>query len=295
MVSSKKIFNSYLKTNKSIYHLAKDFDISPQRVQKIITNCCLDNMLNVSDNKKVRERVKNNAIILREKGSLYLSKNLFESVLEWDKTHNNYRGFIDVVGHLRIVYTLLAKRAKSTSSKKAYLQKAQSLMREVLRKPSDNIPQHSINILKVHYASLLTNLALLTTSKKERESLLKKAISTLKSTIKDFPGSKAHLAWPLGNLAKNYYLLGEYDKAFYTAHLAEEKIYDGYLKEFYKDSQDATIKFNVWLSKAVLLKALACKQTKKDLLSKYYARSVLSLKGPAYLLKDVRKEARELI
>ena len=289
---NRKIYEEYLNSSASLYNIAKKYNISRQRVQQIIHQECF-NHLSIDNSQKDREKAKDEAVLLREKGSLHLAEDIFKKVLEWDKAHNNYRGYADVVGHLRIVYVLLSRRAKDNHIKKRYLQKAKDSLESVLK--DKRLSKDSLAILEAHYVGVFTSLAELTRKKEEREKLYLKAEKILRKALKNFPGSIAHKAWPLGRLAFIQYNLKKYDEAFSTAHLAEECIYKGYLEEFKNPSGESLAKFSAWLPKNLLIKALVCKETNRDLLANYYARSVLKLSGPAYQLKAVRREARKIL
>lgn len=243
-----------------------------------------------------RETFKNKGVEAREAGDLKQAEKIFNQVIEWDKKNNNLRGQIDVMGHLRIVYTRLVEQTENKEQKKIYLQKASQINKQVLQiaeRNKDVITEGSMSILKVHIASTIVSFFEYFTSE-EAKAQLEKALNLVNEAIETLPGSKAHKAWPLRLKGEILHNLGKTEEAIEALTEGEVYLYLGYKDEIGKDDQ-AEIKINVWLSGLHLTFARICAQTKRDILAKHYVNSVLSVPDPKNILRERKKEAERIL
>ncbi|HLB51744.1 hypothetical protein A3F07_00945 [candidate division WWE3 bacterium RIFCSPHIGHO2_12_FULL_38_15] len=295
---NRKIFEDYNEKEESYNSLSKKYGITPQRIQKIILeykNKDFTLYLNNNSPKEERERYKNNAVELREAGKLNISLELFNKVKEWDVYNNNLKGQIDVLGHIKIIYKLLSDREKNIDKKLKYLKKASEIIKQSLElaESSDEIKEGTIAIQKVHFANILADTVKIDNSA-DKTSEVKKALIIIDEALNNLPGSKAHKSWALNTKSQLQFLKGDYNEALNTLNYAESCIFEGYEDEL-KQGDQAILKLNVWLSGIYLTKALICKETGKNFLTKFYASSVVNIKDPENHLVNRKNQAREIL
>ena len=161
---NKQIYDEYLTSNASFNALAKKYNLTPQRVSAIVNELKSKGIgakLTSNESKEQRDAYKDQAVEMREKGSLDLSIKMFDEVLIWDTEHDNKRGLTDVLGHKKISLTLLADKASSTEDKKKYLSEALKCIEQgisVAETMTDYAPGN-LSIQKVHMGSLLLQLS----------------------------------------------------------------------------------------------------------------------------------------
>lgn len=286
---NKKIYEEYVSSDISFNKLAKKYNISPQRVRFIVNdlkNKGLEFNLSTTDSKEKREEQKNLAITLRESGKYQLALEKFDEVLAWDKAHENSKGLKDVLGHKKILFTLLADASSENSDKKAYLDKAE----ECLKEASKLFPEDKI--LYVHLASLSLNNASL--FPKDKKKYAEEALISLEKALENFPGSKAHRAWPLSIKARALHVLDRDSEALSVLAQAEQALFEGYDEEM-KNQDQGRIKISVWLSGIYLVYAHIAHKQQKSILAEMYANSIISMPDPLNVLHNRKKEAKELL
>ena len=108
-----------------------------------------------------REQIKNRAVEVRESGDLVGSEELLKQVIDWDEANQNYRGQVDALGHLRIVYTKLAEDQTDLQEKQAYRASARECVDKALGilDAHPEIPQGPKSTLQVHLASTIFDSA----------------------------------------------------------------------------------------------------------------------------------------
>jgi len=295
---NKKIYDDYSQKGGSYNTLSKKYDVTPQRIQKVIVdvkNKDLAGFLTNEAPKDDREKFKNKAVEMREAGKLSLAIDMFNKVAEWDKANNNLRGHIDVLGHLKISYKLLSERAKSENKKLSYLRKAAEVTKSALdlSESSNEINEGTKAIQKVHFAQILIDTAR-ASSASEKVLILKQALRVINEALNALPGSVAHKAWALNAKAQIQFFAGNIKEAVTTLNYAETCLFDGYEDEM-KHGDQAELKLNVWLSGIHLTRAVIYKETGKYILAKHYANSVLAIKDPTKQLANRKNQAKEML
>ncbi len=251
-------------------------------------------MLDTKSQKEQREEYKNKAVVVRESGNLKEALSMFEEVQKWDEENSNTKGLIDVLGHIRIVYSRLAEESLDKKEKEILNKKAFAAAERALKVGEDNsLDSGALTVQKVHFASALLTLA---QSKVGQEKIdgLNKALKIVEEAFETLPGSKAHKAWPLNLKGKILFELGKSQEAVAALLQGEAKIYEGYEEEIKKDDQPE-IKLNVWLSGIHLTLAYICQKEGKDILAKHYAASVLAIEDPNNVLGERKKEAKRIL
>ncbi len=251
-------------------------------------------MLGSSASIEEREKYKNSAVEVRESGKLDQARNMFVEIIEWDKTNNNPRGQMDVLGHLKIVFTRLAETEPKSEAKLDWYNKALETSMQSLAIGEENpqIPEGVKAIQKIHAASLILDLCPYQTSGKEEK--LNEALKMINEAIATLPGSEAHKAWPSNTKAKILFELGKDDEAVEVLTQAQTFLYKGYEDEIKNDDQ-AEIKLNVWLAGIQLTYANICAKTGKNILAKQYASAVLNIEDPKNVLNERKKEAQKIL
>ena len=295
---NKEIFEEYKKKDESYNTLSKKYGLTPQRIQKIISDFKYNELainLKVNSPKDEREKLKNKAVEMRESGKLNIGLEMFNKVIEWDKANNNLKGQIDVLGHLKIVFKLMSDREKNNNNKLKLLEKAAEINKQALElaESSGEINKGMVAIQKVHYANIIVDIAKLNVSNKKNDSL-KQALKIIDEAIADLPGSKSHMSWALNTKAKIQFLLGNIKDALDSLNYAENCLYEGYDDEM-KHGNLAEMKINVWLSGLLITKAVICKETGKYLLAKQYANSVINFDDPGRSLVNRKNQAKKIL
>jgi len=295
---NQKIFEEYAGTDTSFNKLAKKYDLSPQRVQMIVSDAKkkgLGRKLSSKSSKKDREQYKNRAVELRESGKLDFSMRMFDEVIAYDKENKNVCGLIDVMGHKRIVYSLMADTEKDKAKRSEYLKDAAETTLAALQ-IAKKTPKEFLNhiyILQIHLASVLIRQAESESGKKKQE-LLTKSLQLLNDSAKNIKGSKAHKAWPMEKIAGVQYLLGKKDDSVKTLNQALEHIYEGYDEEM-NGSDQGRIKIKIWLNGILVRYAQICVSEKKPLLAEIYASSVMNCPDADKVLVSMKRDAKKVL
>lgn len=290
---NKEIYEKFV-SGKSLNTLGDEYGLSPQRISKIVdyfTQTNLSKRLKTTDTKEKREYYCNKAISIREQGSLKVSILMFDDVIRWDKENHNTVGLIHALGNKKIAVQKLAEFSSSRQGRQKLLKEASAISKESLYASKKANNKGLIAISSVHYASSLLAVSL---SKKTRnEEELKEALKVLNPVLKDFPGSKAHKAWPLKLKAEILIELEKPMEAFLILNEAEVYILNGNREEL-KES-DGNLKLKVWLTGIWLAKARACIKLKYNLLARMYAQSVLGVRDSTKTLSLRKREAKNLV
>jgi tetratricopeptide (TPR) repeat protein len=295
---NKQIYNEYLTSDASFNMLAKKYDLSPQRIAAIISDIKtkgLGKSLKTTDTKEQRNAYKDQAVEVREKGNIELSLNMFDEILEWDKFHENHRGFTDVCGHKKIALTLLADKFTKPADKKHYLTLAVKSIEEgleVAKKIVDIAPGNT-SIQQIHMASLLLQLSEFQ-DPQEKVDGLKQARRLLDASFAHLAGSRAHQAWPLSILALVHAHLGAFDKALGCLQKAQQNLEEGYEEEL-KYGDQSKMKLRVWNTGVMLGFAQVYKLMHKNILAEVYAGAVLYTPDPEKILVARKKQAEKLL
>lgn len=302
-----KIYNEYQKGNTSYNKLAKKYDISPQRVQAIINKIKKQRVktkLEPTDSQEKREEFKNLAVEVRENAKFKDALEMFNQVLKWDEVNKNYRGYVDVLGHIKITYSKLAETSKTSQEQEKYY----SFANDTLSKAVNAIKKYDLGIermaiMQVHKTSLLLKLAEVQ-NPTTRKQTLEIALKTINQAIKNLPGSEAHKAWPMAKKALILHKLEDTEKAIKVAHEAEYKLYLGYNDEldvkkksskYIIGNDQGVIKVKVWLSAIFVTLATIYKDEARFILAKYYANAVLSFEDKDGILKSIKLDAKNLL
>ena len=309
-----QIYEDYVNSSLSFNKLAQKYGLSPQRIRYIVNDFKdkeLGNSLPLDASKEDREKYKNLAVSLREQGRYEMSIKMFDELVSWDEKNSNPRGKIDALGHKKIAIVSLSKKVTDKSYKEKYLWQAFDCISEAIKTGKNNkneVPAGPLAIQYVHQASL----GLLISEVKDLDKKsLKDGLEAIDTAIKDFPGSKAHLAWPLTIKAKILLQLEKFTEAFEVLQAGEKAIFDGYEEELgwtevrkhHEEDKNikvigtdqALMKLNIWTTGINLTKAELYKKTGKLMLAEVYAQSVLKATDQTGTLKSRKEEARELL
>jgi len=295
---NKQIYDEYLTTDASFNALAKKYDLTPQRVSAIVNELKSKGIgakLSTEESKEQRDAYKDQAVEMREKGSLDLSIKMFDEILAWDSAHKNNRGLTDILGHKKIALTLLADKTNTPEDKKKYLAEAVKCIEQgisVAETMTDFAPGN-LAVQKVHMGSLLLQLSE-TQSAKEMVESLKHARRLLNDALKDLAGSKAHKAWPLAILSQVHIGLGAYDEALQCLIDAQKSLYAGYDEEM-KYADQGRMKLRVWNTGIELGLARLYKETNKNILAEVHAQAVLETPDPEKILVARKKQAAQIL
>jgi len=236
------------------------------------------------NSKEQREKIKNEAVELREGGKHDEALSMFDEVISWDKENENTSGLVDVLGHKKITLKLMTDVAEEDEKEKL-MEKTQEVAQEGLDLAVKKFGKDSgqVAIQNAHYASLLNSM------EKPKE-----ALEYVGNALESLPGSEAHKTWVLGMKAQAEILLEKYDDALKTLQLAQDKLFEGYDEEASDDDQ-AEIKLRVWNSGIMLGFAQVYAKTKKPLLAEVYAGAVLATPDPDNILENRRVETQKIL
>lgn len=295
---NKKMYEEYINTDISFNKLALKYNISPQRARYIINdlkNKGLNKTLDLKSGKKAKDEYKKAAVELRESGKHSLALEMFEQVYKWEKAKNETKGVMDVLGHIKITLVSMAEKTNNAQKKKEHMNQAQEATQEALElgKKDKSIKPGTLAIQKVHLGSLIADEALLFKGTEEQNKL-KESIKLFDDALKNFPGSKAHKAWPLGNKAKSLILLKEYEKALKTLQEAQQDLFAGYEEEMSNKDQ-GNLKLRVWNSGVMLGFAAVYAKSNKPLLAEVYASAVINTPDPDGILTNRKKQAKTIL
>lgn len=242
--------------------------------------------------KEQRDQLKNDAVVKREQGKLSEALEIFSEIEKWDEQNEDYTGQVDVLGHLRLVYVMMMPHStnKEELAKKAMVcvDKALSIIK------TRHLDSGSLAITKVHRASVLRGLALLESNATACQKILTEALSEVEDALASFPGSLAHLAWPLNQKANILLLQGDFNKAYDAMLEGQKMLFEGYCEELSNGDQ-AEIKLPIWLSGLYITAAGICKAASAPILADFYIQSVLNMPDPNGILKGRKREALEFL
>lgn len=246
-----------------------------------------------------RENLKKQAAELREAGELKKSLELFNTVVDWDENNSNLRGAVDVLGHIRIVYTRLSDNETEISKKLEYMQAAKDALEKAthLAKSAEGtenaLPEGPLATLEVHKAATILTCALLKKGENYSEEL-QIALDTINDAMAKLPGSIAHKAWP--TLAKSRILaeLGRVDEALEAIDQGERFLYEGYEPEMASPDQ-GLLKLKVWQSGLFLGKAEIYAKQGKSVMARHYASAILAIDDPDNNLVERKKDAQRIL
>lgn len=292
------IYDEYVSTKTSFSLLAKKYGLTSQRISFIINDLKskgLEKKLELTDTKETREGYKDLAVEMREKGSLELSLKMFDELIEWDTKHKNFKGLMDVFGHKKIALGLLSDKTDNKALQTKYLTEAIECIEKALAvsKENPNIPAGSTAVQHVHKASLLAKISENSTGK-EKHRKLTEALKLIDSALPGFPGSPAHLAWPLGIKAVLLHLLGKDVEAISVLGEAEKALFVGYEQEL-KNEVQGKLHLRVWNTGILLRYAIIYADAKKPILAEAYASAVINTPDPEKILVVRKREARRLL
>jgi tetratricopeptide (TPR) repeat protein len=251
------------------------------------------------ETKDQREALKNQAVAIREAGNLQEALELFQQVEAWDEAHQNLRGQVDVLGHMRITYTRLADQEADPQTKHAFRLQAVGAVDKAKaicdQHDAETIPQGPRSTLLVHASSSRFDLAVETEgAESTRRVTLEQALADINQAMETLPGSKANKAWPANTKGKILFELGRVNEAVEVLTQAQAWIFEGYEDELKKDDQ-AYIKLNVWQAGLTLTLANICAKTGRPIQAKQYATSVLTIEDPTNTLGERKKEAQRIL
>lgn len=299
VTKAKALYEEYTSSKASYNQLAKKYGISPQRVAFLIKdfkNKGLHEHLSLSASKDEREAYKNKAVTLREQGKHKFALDMLDEVIRWDEQNKNFRGIMDVLGHKKLAYTLMADGVADPQHKGQLLTLALACVEEALNmgKEVPDLPVGPVLTQYVHYAGLLLTTADLETAQvatKKRNlaiEYLDKALSN------GFTGSTAHKAWPLSIKAKALHALGQSEQALDCLLQAQKMLYLGYEEEL-KLNDQAEMKIRVWSSGISLGLGKLLLETGKPLLAEVHFAAVITTPDPDGILVARKKEAKKLL
>ncbi len=305
---NQEIYNKYMQGNTSYNKLAREYNLTPQRIQVIVSdfrNQKTKDNLKPNDPQEKREEYKNLAIEVRESARYKKAISMFKEVLAWDVANKNHTGYVDVLGHTKIAYVKLAENSKNKKDQEYYYTKATESLDEAVKTIKEyDLGEGRMAIMKVHKTGIMIKLAN-SQSKTKKEKTLKLALKTINSAIKSLPGSEAHKAWAMIKKAQILHLMGNSQDALNVAHDAETNLFLGYDQELDVKYNQKTgrkviggdqgiIKLRVWLSMIFITIAQIYKDTQKYVLAQYYVESVLSINDPEKVLKSIKQDAKKL-
>ena len=307
---NKKIYNHYMGSGLSFNKLSKVYNLTPQRIQKIVSDykkTKIATPLQPNASQKEREEYKNLAVETRENSQLQLALNMFNNIIIWDNKNKNYRGIADVLGQIAITNNKLAESTKNNAEKKEYIKQSYLALEKATKLQDKKLaPVGGKAITYVQIAATKNRAAQLLKGK-SKNSLLLESLNDINFAIKNLPGSKAHKAWPLKVKAQILARLKKYDEAINTLATAEKQLYLGYQEEmgWAKNGREqkkgvigndqAIIKLQVWLVGIQLTYAQIFKKTGRDLLAKFYAQAVLNMEDKEGVLKESKKTAKQIL
>ncbi len=246
--------------------------------------------------KEDRETLKNQAVALREQEHFEDALSAFDKVISWDTANSNLKGHIDVLGHMVITYRKMADSLNTTESNEAkrLRYKALNLSEEAIKLTDDNQELvGSSAIQKTHYASACFSFVENEENQLEKTKVIKQAYKVIQSAMENFPGSKAHLAWPAHTKAKIEYAMGNTEAALKTLTEAQTYLYEGYDDEM--KQTDGALKINVWTSGIFLTMASIFANERKPILARHYAQIILNIDDPTGTLSIRKTEAQRIL
>ncbi len=242
--------------------------------------------------KEQYETLKAEAVFKREQGNMQEALDIFSNLEDWDETHGNFKDQVDVLGHLRITYSMMSAGVEDKLSLlNAALVCVDKAMQII---SSQHLEEGVLAITKVHKAAVLRGLSGIELNVTRKAELLAEALALVDEALVSFPGSKAHLAWPLNQKANILLLQGNGDAAYDVVLAGQKALFEGYVDEEAAGDQ-AEIKLPIWLSGLYLTAAEICAKENKLILANFYVQSVLSMPDERGILKDRKREAQSLL
>lgn len=300
---NQQIYNDYIagqSGNKVSYgDLAKTYGLSPQRIQSIVNDIekkGLGETLGLDDPQEIREEFKKKAELLRENGNLNIARNLFEQIIAWDLKNENIAGAVDVYGHLRNTYSLMAKEQQDIQKKLDFLDKGEDYVRKALDlqyKYPEIIDEGRKAMLNIHLAGVLLEKIIINTSE-NRKSEIEEALELVDCSIVDLAGSQAAKAWPKRLKGELLFWLGKRKEAIETLLDAERDLFLGY-KEEVKNNKENEFRIAVWLSGIHITLAGIAQMMDRPVLARLYATTVLTVEDPKGVLTERKKDAKRIL
>lgn len=282
---------------------------------------------------KDREDAKNKAVEIRESGDILLALEIFQAIEKWDEAHANIKGLLDVLGHIRITYTLLANQTNDQQIKKDLLKKVSETVQKIkqLLNTHVELPEGVRAIQLIHIAS--ANFELLSdkiwttqlhetkfqTIKEESKGASKKESNNqpeikpntpisndtlqlqqqLQEILQDVEQAIAILPGSKAHKAWPMNLKAQIQYALGNLNGALTTIADAQqlLFEGYEaevaGGDQAEIKLNVWLSGLMLTMATICQKENRLILARHYANYVVTMDYP--YLENRRNQAEQIL
>lgn len=250
------------------------------------------------------KQLKDNIISLRESGKLEDALSEFKKLKEKMENEGAYRDLVDVLGHMRITYGLMADNIPESNPnyKDLVLENllnAESSMnkaRFIMEMHKDEVPLGTKAIFLVHGASTKLSLVKFLKSEEEVKIKLLSALQDINDALEVFPGTIAHKAWPASLKAKILMELGETEDAIETVEEGYLWIKQGYDQE--SQNSDGPMKLAIWetglkITEARILKLVGKVDESIDIL-KTVVEHVAPENNPG-CLENHRAEARKLI
>ncbi len=196
------------------------------------------------------------AVNLREQGRLEEALARFEDLRRALEATNSFRSLVTVLGNLRITHTLLSNVASDNDSRLAHLEQASECVDAALAVMSahaEEVPQGNRPIFLVHSASIKRHRANLLVSAEERAGLLDSALTDLDLALQEFPGSRAHRAWPLSLKAKVLCDMEDFEGALKAISSGKTALALGRAEELQSDGGERNLL--IWESGLMLVEA----------------------------------------
>ncbi|MBP7859919.1 hypothetical protein KA001_03115 [Patescibacteria group bacterium] len=305
---NKAIYEYYLESGLSFNKLSKKYNLSPQRIQKIVSDYKAKNIaqnLAVSSTFDERNLYKNLAVETREGGNLDLALQMFKIIETWDEANKNYRGLGDIQGHMSIIYNKLSDAAKKIEDKKKNLEYSIKHLEKALDIQNKGLTDGGAKAITQVQISATKNRLAKNLEGKEKKDVLLDALDIINLAIMTLPGSKAHKAWPLKVKAQILAHLEKYDEAIDALMEAERHLYLGYMQEMNWTPNErkigqkgnigndqAIMKLLIWHTGIQLTYAEIYEKTERDVLAKFYASAVLNAEDSNGLLRESKKQAK---
>jgi len=238
-------------------------------------------------NKNLKEAVK-----LRESGELGKSLDLFNKVFNLDVKSKHFKGQVDVLGHIRIVYSHLAEGSKTKSEKEKFVKSALDYANKTIDLIKAELPK-DIGLLAISKVHLSDALIAYSDFANNGRIEIHKALNLIVEGLENFPGSIAHRAWALNRKAQVMHLLGNSDDALKFLKDGEIAIFEGYDEEI--KNKDGAMKIKVWLTGLWLTATKIYKESNKKILAQFYVEAVINFDDPEGTLTLRKQQAERLL
>lgn len=210
-----------------------------------------------------------------------------QKVIDVETKESNYRGVVDALGHKKLIYS---KASFLNPSNPEYLQKELETAKMALDVAKNNKTEN-YPIAIIHYCGAVIDQQ----SKKDSvdNKLLSDSLNEVSIAMRNFPGSKAHLAWPSLSKARLEILLNKLDEAEDSLCYGIRSLSAGYEEE--TKNPNGLLKLKVWLSGLQLGFALLCKKRNQPELAKMWASTVINTDDPEGQLSTRKQQAKDLL